>query len=188
MPYAKINNGSLEEYPLYLGDLETLYGSDIPPEYISIEDTPPPSDLVDGQYFTESEPHLEGGTWKRTWELRTRTEEELQQRNYLLEYFRVWGKFPPEKNIPNWNAFNEAILADIDFNTVYATVNATHPLLASSLPTALSQVASNGIEAFALVFNAFIGVSSATSEQREAWADLATAANLPQEFVDILLP
>jgi hypothetical protein len=132
---------------------------------------PAPEYDPDTEIIELQHPELVEGEWRSNWVLRALSAEEIA------------AKFPP-----NWGAFNAAMLADEDFNTVYATVNATHPLLASSLPTALSQVASNGVEAFALVFNAFIGVSSATSEQREAWAGLATAANLPQEFVDILLP
>jgi len=183
MPYAKIINNSVEEYPLYLGDLEVLYGSNLPSEYVLVEDTPPPS-IQPTEYLSEGEPLLQDGVWGRNWIVVEATPEQMQARLNPPAFARNRGMPLPA---PSYKNFSGAMLADPDFNSVYAGVNATYPLLASSLPAALAQLNNTGdIEAFAMVFTPFIGVSSATPEQREGWADLAADANLPQEFIDII--
>lgn len=90
---------------------------------------------------------------------------------------------PTPVSPPNWGAFNAAMLADVDFNAVYATVNATRPLLASSVPAAFVQVATQGIETFSLIFDSFCTIGSATPEQRLGWSNIARDSNLPQEFI-----
>lgn len=93
---------------------------------------------------------------------------------------------PPEPVAPNWAAFRESILTDADFNAVYAEVNATHPLLAASIPASFAQVETYGVSTFASIFNPFIAASSATVEQRTGWAALAQASNLPADFIAVL--
>lgn len=102
-----------------------------------------------------------------------------------LEDRQVWTvtNNPPA---PNWDGFNEAILSNVEFNMTTGAVLQLAPSLALALPAALSQVATNGVTAFGLVFNPFCTVGQVSSEQRGIWADLAVTYNLPGDFVGVV--
>lgn len=91
-----------------------------------------------------------------------------------------------EPATPNWDGFNGFILSDITFNTYYGAGLTTAPAVTSSLPAALAQVATNGVGAFAMVFNGFCGAAGVTSEHRGLWANEAEDFNLPTDFVNVV--
>ena len=94
---------------------------------------------------------------------------------------------PPVGATPtDWDGFNNAILSDADFNNVFATVNATHPLVAASLPAALAQVASGQTSMFATVYGQICTLGGATVAQREAWATVAETCHCPADFVAVV--
>ncbi|AFY60351.1 hypothetical protein [Synechococcus sp. PCC 6312] len=92
----------------------------------------------------------------------------------------------PETAPPNWDGFNGAILSDVRLNQVQGAALSVAPAAAIALPAALSQVSTNGVTAFGLVFGAVCGAGGATTEDRQAWADLAESCNLPAEFVAVV--
>ena len=90
----------------------------------------------------------------------------------------------PEPVVPNWDGFNATMLSNVAFNQTMGMVMQSAPAVAVALPAALSQVAVNGVSAFALAFNAFCQVGQVTTQQRDTWADIAESFDLPVEFVD----
>ncbi len=88
---------------------------------------------------------------------------------------------------PTWNEFNATLLADVRLNQVCgAALQAGAVVAVTGLPAALSQVVTNGVAAFALVFNAVCQLGGATTEDRENWAAIAEANNLPAEFAQVI--
>lgn len=84
----------------------------------------------------------------------------------------------------DWNAFNAALLANVRLNQVCgAALQAGAIVAVTGLPAALSQVATNGVAAFGLVFNAVCQLGGATQSDRDTWAAIAESASLPAEFV-----
>lgn len=84
----------------------------------------------------------------------------------------------------NWDAFNATLLADVRLNQVCGAATQAGAFLAvAGLPTALGQVATNGLASFALVFGRVCEVGGATAQDRDGWAAIAEACNLPAEFV-----
>lgn len=92
----------------------------------------------------------------------------------------------PEPVTPNWDGFNATMLADTAFNQTMGTVMQNAPAVAVAIPAALSQVAANGVTAFALTFNAFCQVGQVTTQQRDTWAGIADLFNLPADFVAVV--
>lgn len=86
----------------------------------------------------------------------------------------------------DWDSFNAYILSDAAFNQTMGSVMQNAPAVAVAIPAALSQVAANGVTAFALAFNAFCTVGQVTTQQRETWADIAESFNLPSDFVAVV--
>ncbi len=98
-----------------------------------------------------------------------------------------WIETEPELTIVpqhDWDGMNLAILSDEDFNQVYSQCLATHPLLAASLPAALTQVANGQDSMFIEIFNKICIVGGATSEMRSRWADLAESYFLPDQIIN----
>ena len=94
---------------------------------------------------------------------------------------------PPVVATPtDWDGFNNAILSDADFNDVFATVNATHPLVAASLPAALAQVASGQTSMFSTVYNQICTLGGATVAHQDTWATLAETYHAPAELVAVV--
>ncbi len=92
----------------------------------------------------------------------------------------------PEPPTPtsDWDAFNATLLADVRLNQVCgAALQAGAVVAVTALPAALSQVATNGVAAFALVFNAVCQLGGATAQDRDDWAEIAEDCDLPAEFV-----
>ena len=90
---------------------------------------------------------------------------------------------PPQAQ---WDQFNAQMLTNPRFNQVSAQCFSIAPMLASSVPTALAQVTTNGVSSFALVWTDFCQIGGATLEDRQMWGTIASQANLPQDFIDIL--
>ena len=86
----------------------------------------------------------------------------------------------------NWDGFNAAILSDTVFNQTTGAVFAQAPSVAIALPSALSQVSTNGVAAFNLVFTNFCLIGQVSAQQRNTWADTAESFNLPSEFVAVV--
>lgn len=88
---------------------------------------------------------------------------------------------PPE---PNWEGFNLALLQDNDFQ-IAAAVN---PLVTNALTTALNNIMLGFVSAqgFSPYVETFINVAGVTPQQREGWATIAAANNLPAEVVAIM--
>jgi hypothetical protein len=91
-----------------------------------------------------------------------------------------------EEPVPNWDAFNATMLADVAYNQTVGAVLQIAPAVATGLPTTLAQVAVNGVNSFAILYGAFCQIGQVSAEQRGEWADLAESFNLPQEFVGVL--
>lgn len=87
---------------------------------------------------------------------------------------------------PNWDGFNAAMLANTEFNQITGVVLGIVPTVALGMPAALAQVSTNGVTAFALVFNAFCQIGNVSISQREDWANIAEGFNLPIEFVSVV--
>lgn len=85
---------------------------------------------------------------------------------------------------PDWDGFNAALLADVRLNQVCGAAFQVGAFLAvTGLPAALTQVTTNGVDSFALVFNAVCQYGGATPDDRLAWAAIAEANALPPDFV-----
>ena len=104
----------------------------------------------------------------------------------IPDNFNQGTEFLPSENLPNWDGFNAAMLANTEFNQVIGVVLGLVPTVALGLPAALAHVSTNGVTAFALVFNAFCQIGNGSSEQKETWATIAENFNLPVEFVEIV--
>lgn len=92
----------------------------------------------------------------------------------------------PELPAPNWDGFNAAIMVDPQLNALLGAVLTIAPAIALGLPSALAQVATQGPTVFSLTFNALCQLGGATAGDRDAWAALAEANNLPADFVAIV--
>lgn len=91
-----------------------------------------------------------------------------------------------EPPTPNWDGFNAYMLTDTDFNTYYGTGLTVAPAVTTSIPTALAQVSTNGINSFNLTFNGFCNAVSVTATHRNGWADVAESYHLPADFVSVI--
>lgn len=82
--YARIENGTAVEYPLYEGDLEKRFpklrfpmdthGTPIPDGYVAVVGTSAPQDWLN--VYTLGLPTLQNGVWTMNWTATPRTEEE----------------------------------------------------------------------------------------------------------------
>jgi hypothetical protein len=91
-----------------------------------------------------------------------------------------------EPPTPNWDGFNSYMLTDTDFNTYYGTGLTVAPAVTTSIPTALAQVSTNGVNSFNLTFNGFCNAVSVTTTHRNSWADVAESYHLPADFVSVI--
>jgi hypothetical protein len=91
-----------------------------------------------------------------------------------------------EKLPPNWDNFNITMMSDPLFNQVYNQCLKFSPIVANSLPTAISQVTTHGTSLFYLVFDNLCKMGGATSEDRLSWANMAVENHLPDDFIAIL--
>lgn len=91
----------------------------------------------------------------------------------------------PENN-SNWDNFNLQMMNNPRFNQVYNQCLSIAPIITSSLPTALDQVTTRGLSLFTLIWTQLCSIGSATTEDKQVWASLAEANNLPLEFINIL--
>ena len=87
MPYVKITNGQVDQYPYTIGLLRrdnpnTSFPKSLTESTLnewgvySVEATDQPSFNKATQYVVEVNPVLENGTWKTSWQVNTRTAEE----------------------------------------------------------------------------------------------------------------
>lgn len=88
--------------------------------------------------------------------------------------------------VPDWDSFNAAMLVDAEFNTYYGQGLTVAPAITTAIPAALTQVAANKLNAFALTFNGFCTALSVTEQHRENWATIAQSFNLPADFVNVV--
>lgn len=106
-----------------------------------------------------------------------------QQRADAQTIFDNW--IDPEP--PNWDGFAQWAMTDPALNTVFATAQASAPLVAAGLTTTLLQVQDGNLANFAAAFNGVATVGGATPTQRETWADLARDTYfLPADFVAVV--
>ena len=105
-----------------------------------------------------------------------------------LEYRKEWliEAIPAPEPTPDWDDFNAAMLVDVNFNTYYGTGLQSAPAITTSIPTALAQVATNGVASFSLTFNGFCQVAGVTPTHRGEWGDLAESHSLPVDFVNVV--
>lgn len=87
--YARINDSTIVEYPVYEGDLRLLLGQSdysvplLPTEdYVAVLDVAPPQ-VDHTQVLEEALPELEEGEWWRHWVVRDATQEELDERHLI---------------------------------------------------------------------------------------------------------
>ena len=86
----------------------------------------------------------------------------------------------------DWDGMNAAIMSNPEFNVVYAAVLASHPIIAASLPAALTQVANGQTGMFELLYSQMCAVAEVSPAQREIWAGMAESFYAPSSFVDIV--
>lgn len=91
-----------------------------------------------------------------------------------------------EPPTPDWDTFNGYMLSDATFKGYRDTVKAIDGDLTPALFNAYTLVATNGVGAFSLVWNAWTMLSSITPEDQEAIAVVAEGCNLPADFVSII--
>jgi hypothetical protein len=120
-------------------------------------------------------------------------EEYLDRESFLIRLNELQieynqGDFIIENITPkaDWDTFNLQMITNSRFNQVYSQCLSLAPIVANSLPTALDQVTTRGNSLFTLIWNQLCAVGSATSEDRNNWAELAINNNLPEDFVSIL--
>ena len=97
-------NIETNEYPRHIGDLQLLgwsVGLPLPSGWVEVEDTVPPS-ISSTQVCYETLPVNISGTWKRNWEVREATEEELQKRNTALPIDKGFGPFSWDAYAKEW--------------------------------------------------------------------------------------
>jgi hypothetical protein len=142
-----------------LGDFDAAEViTDDPPEYESNTEAIEPQ-----------APQLINGEWRVLWTVRDLTVQEIKARQ-------------PK----DWIGFNAAILTNHAFNTYYAVALSSVPAAAASLPAAFTQVASQGIDSFALAFTAFCQAAEVTTQHRQEWATLAEDHNLSLDFTQLI--
>jgi hypothetical protein len=78
------------------------------------------------------------------------------------------------------------MLSRPDFNLVLGTAIQYAPAAALGLTAALSQVSTNGVAAFAMIYAGVCQAGGATTDMRTTWKNIALSCYLPQEFIDIL--
>lgn len=95
---------------------------------------------------------------------------------------------PPPPPEPNWENFNLALLTDPGYTAVSSTVASVAPSVLIALNMALDNLRKGEISAsgFAVYVDAFCQVGQPTTQQREGWATIAAANNLPAEVVAIM--
>lgn len=113
----------------------------------------------------ESTPVFNGEQWEQLW---------------------TFVEKPPSPPVPNWDGFNAAMLANVEFNQITGVVLGIVPTVALGMPAALAQVSTNGVTAFALVFSAFCQIGNVSISQRETWATIAEEFNLPTGFINVV--
>lgn len=87
-----------------------------------------------------------------------------------------------------WDEFNAWILADPDFDAVSRVAFEAKPMLAASLPTALSQVQQQvendqPLASFEMAFTGVCQLGGATKPMVHRWAQKANDIGLPEEFI-----
>lgn len=87
----------------------------------------------------------------------------------------------------NWDTFNTQMLSDSRFNRVSIQCFSIAPMVASSVPTALLQVSTHGLNSFSSVWANFCTIGGATAEDKQVWGGFAEANNLPPDFIAILV-
>jgi hypothetical protein len=92
----------------------------------------------------------------------------------------------PELPVANWDNFNAQMLSDSRFIQVSTSAFQTHPMVSASVPTALLQVSTHGVNSFSQIWNLFCQIGGATSEDRITWANLGINNNLPNDFIAVL--
>lgn len=99
MTYARIENGTVVEYPLYEGDIRLRFSNvsfaspfEAPEGYVPVADvTPPAYDYR--KNITEGTPLLVGGVWTRNWLVTDATASEIAERTDLQ-----WAAVRNERN------------------------------------------------------------------------------------------
>jgi hypothetical protein len=105
----------------------------------------------------------------------------------LREYRKEWIiEEIPVTQYPNWDMFNTQMLTDPDFNQVYNTSHTIAPVIVTSLPAALVQVADGKLSMFSIIWGQIMQLGQATPIMREKWGQWAENNNLPEDFVDII--
>lgn len=87
---------------------------------------------------------------------------------------------------PDWDMFNLQIFSNQRFNEVYGLALQRAPVATSALPTAVDQITTKGFTLFGLIFPQICSLGEATENDKIEWAELASSANLPQEFINIV--
>lgn len=94
----------------------------------------------------------------------------------------------PTPQPPDWEGFNAAMLLDESMTAYEVAANAAHPSIVSKKDLAYSVIADKGSANFAAIFPVFCTLAEVSASDRQAWADLAAAHNLPYSFISILEP
>ena len=95
-------------------------------------------------------------------------------------------QLPPPATPTDWDGLNLAIMGDATFNAAYWAVMQSHPLIAATLPAALTQVGHGKINMFRTAFTQMCAAVEVSPQQRESWAQIAEAHHAPAEFVAIV--
>jgi hypothetical protein len=118
-------------------------------------------------------------------------ETETVTSNYIvdvaaLEYRQEWSIIPlPPK--ANWAAFNTYMLSDETFKSYRNSVREVDGDLNAALFNAYTLVATQGVEAFSLVWSAWCSLAAITTQDKETIKTKAEEFNLPQDFIDVIV-
>ena len=120
---------------------------------------------------TEHEPTLTDDGWQQAWAIRPATADETAA--YDLAH----------RPAPDWATFKVTALNSGTLNAIQADAFASAPVAAASLAPALLLADSNGSGDFAAVWSAICAAVPVPAEVIAGFQQVATACNLPEEFV-----
>ena len=94
--------------------------------------------------------------------------------------------FPEGPQEPNWDTFETTVLQSEAMKNFVSTTSAQNPLVASAFPAAFYEAKRGEYNSFRIVWNEITKISSVNPQIVASMIGIASACNLPQEFIDII--
>ena len=165
----------------HAGELASYAALEPPILVHQVADTAPPE--IDGrtQRLLPVKAEEVNGTWQQVWPVRDATAAEIE------EYDAANQPPPP---LPNFVAFNEALLTENGFEAVWSAVLNIEPMLAIAMPAYLETFRTNGDWSQYLISLSKAIALLETDEQRQYIVSellaLSQRCNLPNSFIAAL--